>query len=145
MNNMYSYSATTNSFYDNSLRDTYAAAGNWPKDCNEVGDSVFAEFKSDTSSGGKMRVAGADGLPVWVDAPKPSRAQLIEIAADEKNTCMQKATNAIAPLQDAVDLSDATSNEQALLTSWKQYRVALNRIETQATYPETIDWPVAPA
>ncbi|WP_347927679.1 tail fiber assembly protein [Pseudomonas helvetica] len=51
----------------------------------------------------------------------------------------------ITPLQDAVDIDEATDTDVALLKSWKKYRVALNRIETQTGYPETIDWPVAPA
>lgn len=55
------------------------------------------------------------------------------------------ADAAIAPLQDAVDIDDATDAETALLKSWKKYRVALNRLPDQAGYPASIDWPVAPA
>lgn len=55
------------------------------------------------------------------------------------------ADAAIAPLQDAVDIDEATDEETALLTAWKKYRVALNRVPAQAGYPSTIDWPVAPA
>ncbi|NMZ35353.1 tail fiber assembly protein [Pseudomonas proteolytica] len=54
------------------------------------------------------------------------------------------ATLRIAPLQDAVDIDDATSNDLAMLKKWKQYRVALSRIEQQAGFPLTIEWPVAP-
>lgn len=50
----------------------------------------------------------------------------------------------IAPLQDAVDLDEVTSAETAALKVWKQYRVALNRIETQANFPDDVNWPVAP-
>ncbi|KAK52535.1 caudovirales tail fiber assembly domain protein [Bordetella bronchiseptica OSU054] len=38
----------------------------------------------------------------------------------------------------------ATPEEQASLIAWKQYRVALNRIEQQAGYPTEILWPTAP-
>ncbi|KAA8694603.1 Tail fiber assembly domain protein [Pseudomonas caricapapayae] len=51
----------------------------------------------------------------------------------------------IAPLQDAVDIDDATADEVASLKAWKQYRVALNRIPTQPGYFESIDWPVMPS
>ncbi|MNG08838.1 Caudovirales tail fiber assembly protein [compost metagenome] len=55
------------------------------------------------------------------------------------------ADKAIAPLQDAVDIDDATEAEVLLLKAWKKYRVALNRVPEQAGYPATIEWPVAPA
>lgn len=55
------------------------------------------------------------------------------------------ADKAIAPLQDAVDIDDATPQEEALLKLWKKYRVALNRLPDQPGYPETIEWPTAPA
>ncbi|WP_283107522.1 tail fiber assembly protein [Pseudomonas entomophila] len=55
------------------------------------------------------------------------------------------ADSAIAPLQDAVDLDDATDAEAALLKDWKRYRIALNRLPDQPGYPNTIDWPAPPA
>lgn len=51
------------------------------------------------------------------------------------------ADSAIAPLQDAVDLDDATEAEVAALKAWKKYRVALNRLPEQPGYPTDIDWP----
>ncbi|MBV1813460.1 tail fiber assembly protein [Pseudomonas viridiflava] len=50
----------------------------------------------------------------------------------------------IAPLQDAVDVDDATPEEAAALTKWKKYRIALNRIPAQPGYFEVIDWPLMP-
>ncbi|WP_443698258.1 tail fiber assembly protein [Pseudomonas sp.] len=55
------------------------------------------------------------------------------------------ADTAIAPLQDAVDIDDATDAEVALLKAWKKYRVALNRLPDQPGYSAIIDWPVIPA
>ena len=55
------------------------------------------------------------------------------------------ADSAIAPLQDAVDLDEATEPEAALLKEWKRYRVALNRLPEQPGYPTEIDWPAPPA
>ena len=37
------------------------------------------------------------------------------------------ADTAIAPLQDAVDIDDATDAEVALLKAWKKYRVEIGR------------------
>lgn len=55
------------------------------------------------------------------------------------------ADQAIAPLQDAVDLEEATLGETDALKAWKRYRIALNRLPEQPGFPETIDWPELPA
>jgi hypothetical protein len=52
---------------------------------------------------------------------------------------------AIALLQDALDLDEATDAEAALLKEWKRYRVALNRLPEQEGYPAEINWPAPPA
>lgn len=56
----------------------------------------------------------------------------------------ESADYRIAPLQDAVDLEEATAEEAALLTQWKRYRVALNRVDTQPGWPEVVEWPTPP-
>ncbi|MBF8720515.1 tail fiber assembly protein [Pseudomonas guariconensis] len=56
-----------------------------------------------------------------------------------------EADRSIAPLQDAVDLGEATEAEAASLTAWKRYRVELSRVPTQPGYPSEIAWPVPPA
>lgn len=63
-------------------------------------------------------------------------------ALKEKQSSMKLASEAIAPLQDAIDLSIATDKELMQLNAWKQYRVDLNRIDT-STAPD-IDWPEKP-
>jgi len=68
-------------------------------------------------------------------------ADVVAEAAGRRAT----ADAAIAPLQDAVDIGEATDDEGTLLTAWKKFRVLLNRVPAQAGYPATIDWPVAPA
>lgn len=69
------------------------------------------------------------------------------LAQVHAETARRRATAdaAIAPLQDAVDLDEATDDEAALLKEWKRYRVALNRLPDQAGYPNEIDWPAPPA
>jgi len=60
-----------------------------------------------------------------------------------KASLIAQATIAIAPLQDAVDLGEATDDETASLKAWKQYRVAVNRID--ANTADDITWPDQPA
>jgi len=81
--------------------------------------------------------------PVLVDQPDYSPEELIAQAESKKSSMMQVANDAIAPLQDAVDLDIATDEEKAQLVSWKKYRVQLNRVDT-STVPD-IDWPPLPS
>ncbi|WP_272905162.1 tail fiber assembly protein [Pseudomonas petrae] len=78
-------------------------------------------------------------------APVPYQATPDEIRAAntaERDRLLSIATLAIAPLQDAADLEEATASETAMLKKWKQYRVAVNRVDLVAEGP---DWPGPPA
>lgn len=70
--------------------------------------------------------------------------QRLEAVAEIARRRVQ-ADQAIAPLQYAVDLDEATEVEAALLKDWKRYLVALNRVLEQPGYPVEIDWPAPPA
>lgn len=70
--------------------------------------------------------------------------RLISVQA-ETSQLRVAADKAIAPLQDAADLGEATPGEAAALIAWKRYRVALNRLPEQPDYPVEITWPSLPA
>lgn len=72
-----------------------------------------------------------------------SSAEYVSQAEAERESSMALAAAAIAPLQDAVDIGDATDEERASLQGWKKYRVALNRLDLTAA-PD-IQWPEIPA
>lgn len=73
-------------------------------------------------------------------APPPTAAEVLA----QRDSLLALAALRIAPLQDAVDLDEATAAEVALLKAWKQYRVALNRIESSAGFPGAVVWPKEP-
>lgn len=77
-------------------------------------------------------------------ATKQAAHQLAEAIA-ESTERRKDADDEIAPLQDAVDIDEATEADMSLLRLWKKYRVALSKVEAQAGYPAVIDWPVPPA
>jgi len=97
------------------------------------------------------QVTGAHGVIDWGQlATKESKDQAelqrVTLAVQTEVAARRaEADYSIAPLQDAVDLDDATDSETTALKAWKKYRVALSRVPDQAGYPETIDWPAAPA
>ncbi|MGL4858552.1 MAG: tail fiber assembly protein [Enterobacteriaceae bacterium] len=78
----------------------------------------------------------------WVTDIEAQQAAAIQQATAQKNRLLAEANDAIAPLQDAVDLEIATEQEIDLLKEWKTYRVLLNRIDVDT--PDLI-WPKIPA
>ncbi|EOY1640188.1 tail fiber assembly protein, partial [Escherichia coli] len=84
----------------------------------------------------------SDGVFTAPPPPERSHNALVAEAELQKSALLTVANNAIAPLQDAVDLEMATDDEQTLLLAWKKYRVLLNRVDTSAA-PE-IEWPTQP-
>lgn len=78
----------------------------------------------------------------WVTDKAAKKESDIAAAEAQKQYLLAEAAEAIAPLQDAVDLDMATPVEEALLKEWKKYRVLLNRVDT-STAPD-ITWPVKP-
>lgn len=89
-------------------------------------------------------VPGPDGRPILVPPPAPTPEQLAGRAGAERDRLLSEAAIRIAPLQDAVDIGEATAADEAALLAWKQYRVKLNRISQQEGYPSTIEWPQKP-
>ncbi|OVE00491.1 tail fiber assembly protein [Salmonella enterica subsp. enterica] len=61
-------------------------------------------------------------------------------AEGTKNRLLQITSEKIAPLQDAVDLDEATNKEKASLLAWRKYRVQVNRVDTLKPV-----WPEKPA
>ncbi len=77
---------------------------------------------------------------VWVKDEAAEKAAQLRQAEETKSRLLQMASEKIAPLQDAVELDIATSEERAQLNEWKKYRVLVNRMDTAAP-----DWPERPA
>lgn len=94
-----------------------------------------------------MAVYGADGWHAAtqdeVDSLLP--AYRLQEALAKQATLRAVADQAIAPLQDAEDIGEATADEEAQLALWKKYRVDLSRVTKQPDYPTDIAWPAPPA
>ncbi|WP_052493842.1 MULTISPECIES: tail assembly chaperone [Pseudomonas] len=81
----------------------------------------------------------------WAFDEESARTAFISAAVLERNRLQAEATARIAPLQDAADLEDTTEAERVELDAWKRYRIALNRVSLQDSYPKAIQWPSSPA
>ena len=73
---MYLYA--NGSFYPYAIRSDYGDA--WPTSGVDVEEETAAEFMGPPPSG-KVRGTGADGHPIWVEAPAPVTTYADELAA----------------------------------------------------------------
>lgn len=71
-------------------------------------------------------------------------AQLLAQVQAELARRRSEANDMVATLQDAVEMGDASPDEEAAYLAWREYRVLLLRVPKQPGYPGTVDWPVAP-
>ncbi len=92
----------------------------------------------------KTEIYSAELPPDPVALP-PTPDELLIAASLKRDELLALATLRINPLQDAVDLGDASEADSALLKIWKQYRVSVNRVSNQPGFPRTITWPTPPA
>lgn len=67
-----------------------------------------------------------------------------KLILENRDTLLRDTALKIAPLQYAVDLKIQTASELNLLKAWKEYSVALNRVQDQSGFPESVVWPEAP-
>ncbi|EAN6634428.1 tail fiber assembly protein [Salmonella enterica] len=125
-------------YYSKSEKGFFTSVAAAPADAVEVSVEYW-ETLLDEQSNGKYISSNADGFPVLTDPPPPTTEALIAEAERLKSALMTQANNAIAPLQDAVDLDMATDEETTALSEWKKYRVLLMRVDT--TKPV---WPTPP-
>ncbi|EKT4495444.1 tail fiber assembly protein [Pseudomonas putida] len=119
----------------------------WPQDAILLTEEEAATYWKQSPPLGKI-LAAVDGRPAWVDMPPPeplTDEELATAAAAKRDELLALAAIRIAPLQDAVDLGEATEAESTALTAWKRYRVALSRLPDQLGYPNEIIWPAPPA
>ncbi|EPM9218648.1 tail fiber assembly protein [Salmonella enterica subsp. enterica serovar Newport] len=73
----------------------------------------------------------------WVKDEAAEKAAQLRQAEETKSRLLQIASEKIAPLQDAVDLDEATNKEKASLLAWRKYRVQVNRVDTlKPAWPE---------
>lgn len=106
----------------------------------DISDELWAALLAAQSTG-KRLIRGEDGMPVAADPLPPTTDEILTVNTADRDRRLAVATLAIAPLQDAVDLDIATSDETATLKLWKQYRVAVNRADL-TQWP--VQWPASP-
>ena len=136
------FSNTDKSFYLEETVRTYEEQGiPVPSDLMAISDAEYETFMVSPDRNAPQYNTESECME-WVDIEPPTREEAIEKAESLKAQLLSVAAQAIAPLQDVVDLSMATEEEIASLSTWKTYRVLLNRVDTSE--PDEIEWPESP-
>ncbi|HBJ2637891.1 TPA: tail fiber assembly protein [Salmonella enterica] len=130
-----------------------AETGTWSLHEDHRGETVY-----DTTTGNQVYISAPGPLPenvtsvspdgeyqkwdgkAWVKDEAAETAAGLREAEGTKSRLLQMASEKIAPLQDAVDLDEATDKEKASLLAWRKYRVQVNRVDTLKPV-----WPEKPA
>ncbi len=125
----------------------------WSLHEDHRGETVY-----DTTTGNQVYISDPGPLPenvtsvspegeyqkwdgkAWVKDEAAEAAARLREAEGTKSRLLQMASEKIAPLQDAVDLDEATDKEKASLLAWRKYRVQVNRVDTLKPV-----WPEKPA
>lgn len=76
--------------------------------------------------------------------PTPTFEQVLASARVKRDRLVSYATLKINPLQDAVDIDEATGEDLVLLNGWKKYRSDLGKAEGRPGWPESTQWPSPP-
>ncbi|SPW34089.1 Caudovirales tail fibre assembly protein [Edwardsiella tarda] len=108
-----------------------------------LGALPFTALPSDVMDYGRdiyVRCLNGDFGPLVEESTLPSAStdELAHAADQKKQRLLAEAAKAIAPLQDAIDIGEATPEEEARLKAWKKFRVGVNRVDTTqlpATFP----------
>lgn len=113
----------------------------WDGENDWVAPDGFEAIQTDEAGIGWSYQDGQFIAPPPEPLPVPSPEEILSANTRTRDSLLSLAALDIAPLQDAVDLDEATTEEVALLKVWKQYRVAVNRIDLTISNPT---WPSPP-
>ena len=112
-------------------------SGLWPVNCS-VAEISLNNIPDDFACNGLWTCDGKS-----INKREYSLAERIAKNEAAKSHRMSVATNAIAPLQDAIEIGINTEAEAALLLKWKTYRALLNRVDPNSV--DDIQWPELPS
>lgn len=144
MMNQYKYSPTQNLRYLVSLLPFYSDQSALPGDMIDISNDTAAEFFDYPAPEGKVRAAGGDGLPCWIDAPPVSHEQLVAQAELQRRALIDAAMQSISVIQLKLQAGrKLTPEETTKLNATLDYIDAVTATDTGAA-PD-INWPERPA
>lgn len=131
----------TNRFYSQETGTTYIQGiHEIPTDAVLISDDRYLSVIANPAPG-KIRSHDADGLPILIDTPPPTREQLADTARAERDRLIELVRWRIERHSDELALgSEPTEPLEPLL----QYTQALRAVPQQIRFPESVEWPQCP-
>lgn len=109
--------------------------------CVKISDDKHP-FKIGVTPEGKVWGSDSIGLPILLDEPEPTQAELIALAESERDNRIAFARDKISLWQTELQLGIISDENKTSLITWVQYIQALNAVDT-STAPD-IEWPIKP-
>lgn len=130
----YLFSEQNNSFYPIHLIDDYKNAEIWPTDGVEVDEDIFSLY-SGMPPAEKIRGADSQGMPVWVDLPKPPPPTTDALAAIARGY-----RDAFIIATDSMMVSDYCIDDTLLAEAQRTELLATRA--AYRTWPTVENWPL---
>ncbi|MRS91328.1 tail fiber assembly protein [Enterobacteriaceae bacterium RIT714] len=139
----YLWSAKNSVFILEEMKPLYEEQGWELTDVLLLDDQTVTEFMGEQPAG-KIRITGADGLPVWAEIPPASKAELMEAAEAEKQARIALTNDVINRQQwpSRLQLGRLSEQERVSFNAMLDYLDALERVDTENA-PD-ISWPEPP-
>lgn len=130
-----------NNFYPIVMQGDYEDAGLWPATGVACEEDVFSVYAGEPPTG-KLRGTGTDGMPCWIDAPAPTKAELVAQAENQKQALLSEANDVTADWRTELALGIISYEDKASLTLWMQYIKSVKAIDTNNVLG--VSWPARP-
>lgn len=139
----YFYSASENTFLPVILKEQYQKFGTFPEDATEINDEVAVIYMGMPPEG-KLRSAGLDGMPMWMDTPPLSHTEEVAKAENLRNTLIENTNDYINSKQwpGKAALGRLKDLEKSQYNDYLDYLDALEAVETSSA--PNINWPIPP-
>lgn len=90
---------------------------------------------------GKRLAIDKSGQPQLLAPLSPTKEQILALNTSVRNELLERASIAMAPMQMAVSLGEATDDEKAMARQWVTFTRAVKAVDLTAADPV---WPAKP-
>ncbi|KLP53524.1 hypothetical protein ABR39_23260 [Enterobacter genomosp. O] len=138
------YSATTNGFYPEFLKETYNERDTWPADALAISERWYNYLLCGQGEG-KIIAPNSYGKPVLIEQP----IDWVSKAEEMRQHLLSEAYTQVDDWKIELQLGTITNEEKASLGEWMAYIKKIKVMDFSAVSDEDsfnrIDWPVKPS
>lgn len=102
-----------------------------------ISDAQWAEMLAGQTRGKRLAI-DKSGQPQLLAPLSPTKEQILALNTSVRNELLERASIAMAPMQMAVSLGEATDDEKAMARQWVTFTRAVKAVDLTAADPV---WP----